>query len=87
MLTVLLGIVIVAIVGVVIFFVYKEYTSSRSYRVNKSVKNFRKIKKEEEKTILKFKNDAEEIFINPIFLSIDIWLRDLILLNILDSQN
>lgn len=61
MLTVLFTIVIVAIVGVVIFFIYKEYTSSRSYRVNKSVKNFRKIKKEEEKTILKFINDAEEI--------------------------
>lgn len=56
MLDVLFAIVIVAIVSVIIFFIYKEYTNSRSFRVRKSVKNFRKLKKEEEKTILKFKN-------------------------------
>lgn len=61
MLDVLFAIVIVAIVSVIIFFIYKEYTNSRSFRVRKSVKNFRKLKKEEEKTILKFKNVANEI--------------------------
>ena len=61
MLDILYAIVIVAIVSVIIFFIYKEYTNSRSFRVRKSVKNFRKLKKEEEKTILKFKNVANEI--------------------------
>lgn len=61
MLDVLFAIVIIAILSVIIFFIYKEYTNSRSFRVRKSVKNYKRLKKEEEKTILKYKNDANEI--------------------------
>lgn len=52
----LFTIVISAIVLTVSFFVYKEYTNSRSYRVKKSVKNFRMAKKEEANSTLKYKN-------------------------------
>lgn len=45
MLDVLFTIVIVAIILTVSFIAYKEYTKSRSYRVRKSVKNFRMAKK------------------------------------------
>lgn len=61
MLDVLFAIVIIAILSVIIFFIYKEYTNSRSFRVRKSVKNYKRLKKEEEKTILKYKNVANEI--------------------------
>lgn len=60
MLDVLFAIVIIAILSVIIFFIYKEYTNSRSFRVRKSVKNYKRLKKKK-KTILKYKNDAKEI--------------------------
>ncbi|MDY0050992.1 MAG: hypothetical protein RBR65_00505 [Aliarcobacter sp.] len=57
----LFTIVIVAIILTVSFIAYKEYTKSRSYRVRRSVKNFRKLKKEEENSVLRYKNNADEV--------------------------
>ncbi len=57
----LFTIVISAIVLTVSFIAYKEYTKSRSYRVRRSVKNFRKLKKEEENSVLRYKNNADEV--------------------------
>lgn len=37
------------------------FTKSRSYRVRRSVKNFRKLKKEEENSVLRCKNNADEV--------------------------
>ena len=49
----LYGIVLAAIFVVVVFFFFKEYTSSRSYKIKKSVKTYRKLKKEEAELISK----------------------------------
>ena len=57
----LYGIVLAAIFVVVVFFFYKEYTSSRSYRIKKSVKTYRKLKKEEAELISKIQNDGIEV--------------------------
>ncbi len=57
----LYGIVLAAIFVVVVFFFFKEYTSSRSYRIKKSVKTYRKLKKEEAELISKIQNDGIEV--------------------------
>lgn len=57
----LYSIVLAAIFLVVAFFFYKEYTNSRSYRIKKSVRTFRKLKADEERFLSKIKNEGDEI--------------------------
>ena len=62
--SILYTIVLFAIIGVVIFFFYKEYTESRSYRIKRSVKDYRKMKKEEQESLVRLQKKGDEIISN-----------------------
>ena len=62
--SILYAIVLFAIIGVVIFFFYKEYTESRSYKIKRSVKDYRKMKKEERESLVRLQKKGDEIISN-----------------------